>query len=154
MTFQDNKQETFCIDDFMDELHIYVTQTLQNKGKSKVGVEIFKYTKKKKCFIHTDRTRLRQIFVNLLDNAVKFTDVGLIYFGYHTSVGNNMNFFVDDTSDGIFNDEDLNLSIAHGLVKLMGGEMEVRPAEDSGMSVSFNITCQKIEGEKADIAAS
>ena len=147
MTIQENKEEKFCIDDLMDELYTYVTQKLQNKGKSNVGVEIIKYSDAEKYWICTDRERLRQIFVNLLDNAVKFTNVGGIFFGYHTSVGDNMNFFVDDTSDGFINDADLDITIAQGLVKLMGGEMEVRPAEDAGISVNFNITCEKIDNE-------
>ena len=148
MNIQENNEETFCIDDFMNELHTYVTQQLKNKGKSKVGVEIFNLSNVEKCLIQTDRTRLRQIFINLFDNAIKFTAVGYILFGYHISNAPNIvNFFVDDTGNGIINDADLDISIAQGLVKLMGGEMEVRPAEDAGISVNFNITCEKFISE-------
>ena len=56
-------------------------------------------------------------------------------------VRNNIKFFVDDTGNGIHNENDLNLSIAQGLIQQLGGEMEVRPTDDVGTSVGFNIVC-------------
>jgi len=139
------QSETFCLDDLIDELYIFVKQELQKSGKTNVGVEVCKYSNIKKCWVSTDRTRLRQIFRNLLDNAVQLTDRGYIFFGYHTSVNNNINFFVDDTGVGIYSDTNLGLSIAEGLVQQMGGKMEVKPAEDAGTSVHFNIICTPVE---------
>ena len=81
----------------------------------------------------------------LLENAVKYTNVGLIYFGYHSSVINNMNFFVEDTGLGVCNKDDPNMLIAQGLVQLMGGEMEVETSEIAGTSIYFNIICTAIE---------
>jgi len=145
---QDNPEETFCIDAFIQEMHTYAAQHLQSKGKSNIGVEIFNLSNVEKCLIKTDRNRLQQIFINLIDNAIKHTDTGYILFGYHVSnAPNYMNFFVDDTGTGIINDTDLDITIAQELVKLMGGKMEVRPSDDAGISVNFGITCERFEAE-------
>ena len=140
---QNLKIEKFCIDDLMDELYHYTKKELQNRGKLNVGVEILKYSDDEKCWVQTDRLRLRQIFTSLLDKAIKFTDMGYIFFGYHKSINNHFRFFVDDTGTGIYNDADLDLSIARGLVQMMGGKMEIRPSNDAGISVNFNIVCEK-----------
>jgi len=137
--------ETFSMDELMDELYTYAKNELQKSGKSNVGIEIFKFSDFEKCWVHTDRIRLRQIFINLLDAAVKLTDTGYIFFGYHTSVSNNMNFFVEDTGSGIYNDDNFGMTIAHGLVHQMGGKMEVEFQENAGMSVDFNIMCYPCE---------
>ena len=147
MNHQDKniKVEMFCLDELMDELYNYTKKELQNRGKSNVGVEIIKYADLEKCYVQTDSLRLRQIFTSLLDNAIKFTDMGYIFFGYHMSINNHFSFFVDDTGTGIYNDADLDLSIAQGLVQLLGGKMEIRPSEDAGISINFSIICQHFE---------
>jgi signal transduction histidine kinase len=142
---QNLKMEKFCIDDLMEELYIFVKKELQNFGKQHVGVKNFNYPGIEKCWVYSDRERLRQIFCNLLDNAVKFTDKGYIFFGYHISASNHINFFVDDTGIGTYNDTDLVMSIAQGLVQQFGGKIDVRETKDAGMSVNFKIACQLCE---------
>jgi signal transduction histidine kinase len=137
--------ETFCMDDLMDELCYYTKNELQKRGKSNVGVELCNFSDYEKCWVHTDRVRLRQIFNNLLDISVRQTDTGYIFLGFHTSVSNNMNFFVDDTGNSIFDDDCLELVIARGLIQQMGGNMEVIPTKDAGTSVNFNIMCYPCE---------
>ncbi len=51
-------------------------------------------------FIISDETRLRQIFMNLIGNAIKFTEDGVIEFGYMID-NKNIIFFVKDTGKGI-----------------------------------------------------
>lgn len=137
--------ETFCLDELMDEMYQYARTELKKKGRSDVDVEILKYSRYEKCWLHADRVKLKQIFTNLLDIAVKYTDRGCIFIGYHTSVGNNINFFVEDTGMGICNDNDIELSIAQGLIQMLGGSMEIRPAEEAGTAVNFNIVCTPCE---------
>ena len=56
--------------------------------------------------INTDPIRLRQILVNLVNNAVKFTEKGSVTFGYYTSK-DHIIFYVKDTGIGI-SKKDLN----------------------------------------------
>ncbi|MEL7372781.1 MAG: ATP-binding protein, partial [Myxococcota bacterium] len=90
--------------------------------------------------IHADSTRIRQILLNLVGNAVKFTSDGVISISMN-SVGDQLRFSVEDTGIGIspevipslfrpfmqadastsrrFGGTGLGLSICHQLVKLM-----------------------------------
>jgi len=61
------------------------------------------------------------------------------------TVDGSMNFFVEDTGSGIYNDDNFGMTIAHGLVHQMGGKMEVEFQENAGMSVDFNIMCYPCE---------
>jgi len=143
-------EEVFCIDELMGELLLYVTHELQKAGKPNVHVEIFKPSKPEKNLINTDRVKLKQIFFILLDNAVKFTDTGFIIFGFHISTGNRVSLFVDDTGNGIFDDDDLDFSIADGLIRQLGGNMEITFMEGGGMAVKFHINytpCEVFENK-------
>ena len=140
--------ETFCLNELMDEMKTYAEQELDKYGRSNVHVEIFKDYNERN-WVHTDRKSLRQILSILLDNAVKHTDRGAILFDYQLPilfpVRNYISFFVDDTGHGIHNENDENLSIAQGLIRKLGGEMEVRPTDYAGTSVIFHIICTPFE---------
>jgi signal transduction histidine kinase len=145
----DEQSETFCLHELKTELKTYVEQELEKMGKTEVKVEIFKDYHPEKIQIHADRKCLREILTILLDNAVKHTDKGCILFDYNISiispVQDTVGFFVDDTGDGVYDENDPNLALANELVAQMGGELEVRPAGKAGTSVSFNIACAPFE---------
>jgi signal transduction histidine kinase len=106
---------------------------------------------------------LKQVFNNLLGNALKFTSEGEIVFGYELSEG-YLNFFVSDTGKGIAQDKisiiferfrqeeenytrkfggtGLGLTISKGLVELMGGEIRVDSEECKGSKFTFSIPYQ------------
>jgi len=140
--------ETFCLNELMEEMKIYAEQELKKYGRSNVQVEFFKDYNAKN-WVHTNRKCLKQILSILLDNAVKNTDRGAILFDYQLPiffpVRKNVNFFVDDTGNGIYNEDDMNVSIARGLVQQLGGALEVRPTSEAGTSVKFNIICMPFE---------
>jgi len=111
--------------------------------------------------IHTDETRLNQIFNNLLNNALKFTKDGEIEFGARQVSGNSIEFIVKDTGIGIakenlelifnrFRQEEnttnrtyggngLGLSIVKELLKIMQGDIRVESEPGRGTSFIFHL---------------
>jgi signal transduction histidine kinase/CheY-like chemotaxis protein len=108
-----------------------------------------------------DETRLTQIFTNLLDNAVKFTDKGEIAFGIRSLSDSEISFFVSDTGKGIprekqarifkrFAQEDdtisrryggtgLGLAIVKSLLDLMGGSIRLDSTPGEGSCFEFTL---------------
>lgn len=112
--------------------------------------------------ILTDETKLKQILINLITNAVKFTDSGSICFGYsvHRKKG-QIEFKVEDTGNGISKDYvkvifdrfrqieatispeltglGLGLSITKAYVEMLGGNISVKSVVGKGSVFSFTI---------------
>jgi PAS domain S-box-containing protein len=113
-----------------------------------------------------DPVRINQILVNLLGNALKFTNEGYVKLGLTlVNKDENLNyikFLVEDTGIGIekskqklifesFSQEDtsisrkfggtgLGLAISKQLVEMMGGELIVESAKDEGARFFFTIS--------------
>lgn len=110
--------------------------------------------------IYSDRDKLKQVFSNIVSNAIKFTKQGSIDLGY-TLNNKEVIFFVKDTGIGIrkelhnavferfrqveisdtrnYSGTGLGLSISRGLVNLLGGEIWIESEPDKGTTVFFNI---------------
>jgi signal transduction histidine kinase len=108
--------------------------------------------------ICTDRVRLKQIMINLVNNACKYTDNGSIEF-YYTIKNDSLVFVVKDTGIGIpeesqnfifdrfmqasngrttgRNSTGLGLSITKTYLNLMGGSISVKSKVDVGSEFSF-----------------
>ncbi len=107
--------------------------------------------------VEGDETKLRQVLINLLGNAVKFTDRGHITLGAVWSDG-RARFTVADTGHGIAPAEmamlfepfsqtasgrkaqegtGLGLVISRNFVRLMGGDMTVESRIDEGTTFRF-----------------
>lgn len=116
-----------------------------------------------------DAKRLTQILVNLITNAIKFTDQGEVRL-ILSRHGSRLNFTVSDTGTGIPPERldelfqpfvqvhdaqapqtngasnagtGLGLAICKSLVELMGGEIEVRSERGRGTSVCVSLPLQE-----------
>ncbi len=123
------------------------------------------------CHIITDRTRIKQIVINLVGNACKYTDEGSIHFGY-TFINNTLHFFVHDTGIGIDEKQQehvferfmqvtldnipkrestgLGLAISKTYLKMMGGDIKVKSQLGKGSEFSFKLTVE-FDDEKNQI---
>ena len=110
--------------------------------------------------IKTDREKLFAILSNLIKNAIKYSHIGSISFGYVLK-GYFLEFFVEDTGIGIPKDrqqaifdrfvqadiEDikvyegsgLGLSISKAYIELIGGEIWVESTEGKGSKFYFTL---------------
>ncbi len=113
-------------------------------------------------WVRGDPLRLRQILLNLLDNAIKFTRDGEVVLGAEAQDGHLIRFTVRDTGVGIprsvqehifqafaqadgtvsrkFGGTGLGLAICRQLVRLMGGELELDSAPGQGSCFRFSLS--------------
>ncbi|MGM0507577.1 MAG: response regulator [Fusobacteriota bacterium] len=141
----------------------------------KKGLEVIYYSDKDlPKIVRGDESKIRQVLINLISNAIKYTETGNIYFEVkYEKVTNDkvkLNFSIKDTGIGIseskkdkifkpfiqgdlsytkkYQGTGLGLSISKELVKLMGGEIGFTSEEDLGSEFYFSIELGKVLGKK------
>ncbi len=145
----------------LDQLHLSFTHKLKLIPESHVQLLCEKTVTDGKFIFEVDELKLKQIFVNLLDNALKFTLEGSIRFGFRMPENGTISFFVTDTGIGIepkyqeivferfrqaeiinrndYKGTGLGLSICKGNVELMGGKIWVESIPDKGSQFYFQL---------------
>jgi signal transduction histidine kinase/DNA-binding response OmpR family regulator len=128
--------------------------------------------------VFVDRTRLRQVLINLAGNAVKFTDDGGVLLSARRAAGSGIVFAVSDSGPGIppgeaerlfdeFEQMDtapsrrhggagLGLAISRRIVRRMGGDVTLSPGHGGGSVFSFTldlpVAASASPSEPADLA--
>ena len=91
----DRKRERFNLTQLYNELYVMMRSKILN-----VDVELVQDNPCPECWIFLDSNRLKQVWMNFLTNAIKYTRSGYIRMGY--SVENEgIRFYVEDTGAGI-----------------------------------------------------
>lgn len=155
-------EESFYVDEIVEDAIKVLSQQINDKG---IEIPVF-YSENCPLSIVSDKVRIRQIILNLLGNAIKFTPRGQIkvkidYEPINVTKG-NMTFTVIDSGVGIpqekqqlifqaFSQADisdsrkyggtgLGLTISNHLVKMLGGShLKLKSTEAVGSEFSFCI---------------
>ncbi|HMP30035.1 MAG TPA: ATP-binding protein, partial [Saprospiraceae bacterium] len=157
-------KEAFSPDALVYNVHSIMYSQAKDKNlefKLNVGPNI-------KPVLKGDETRLRQVLINLVGNAIKFTDKGSIQLSVELKAENKINqtlkFEVADTGIGMseefifkifdkFSQEHntskrkyegtgLGMAISNDLIQLMGGKMSVKSIKNQGTTCSFELTLE------------
>lgn len=81
---------------------IYETIKVTIPEEKKIAFHFNKDKSYNKTYVKIDETKVKQIIVNLINNAIKYTDTGEISFGFSITVEKQqIEFYVKDTGYGI-----------------------------------------------------
>ncbi|WP_171596155.1 tetratricopeptide repeat-containing hybrid sensor histidine kinase/response regulator [Marinifilum caeruleilacunae] len=94
------KKSNFYIYPVLEELRQVFEEQKHKAEKSDLEINLYIPEEIENISMHSDQIRLKQILINLLRNAMKFTDSGKIDFGIELIEG-HIRFFVKDTGIGI-----------------------------------------------------
>ncbi|RLD62857.1 MAG: hypothetical protein DRJ01_05260 [Bacteroidetes bacterium] len=143
------------------DLYSFFRIELLKQKKHKIDLRINMAFDDVKSKLIVDGDRLKQILINLIGNAIKFTKEGYIEFGYELVNNSIIKFFVSDTGIGIDKDKQLmifdrfrqidetntrkyggtglGLAISKSLVELMNGKIWIDSEIGKGTSVYFTL---------------
>jgi len=165
------KIEAVNINELLDEVY----QSLYPTINSNVSFEIKKNLPNNRSIVITDKSKLRQILNNLINNANKFTKSGRITVGYKLK-SNELEFYIEDTGIGIdpilqdkifdrfiqaeveitrqYGGTGLGLAICKGNIKLLNGRVWVCSEINKGSTFYFTIPYTPIKETASNEIAS
>ncbi|PLX12609.1 MAG: hypothetical protein C0597_13000 [Marinilabiliales bacterium] len=163
-----NKTKT-NLNTMLDELLMDYVEFKNNMKLSNIELDLHKELLDKEIHILTDQKRLKQIYSNLLDNALKFTEKGKVEFGY-TVENNQLVCYVSDTGIGIDENEQefifnhfrqvdesttrkyggtgIGLALCKRLIELLGGKIWVESKKGKGSKFLFSIPFDVVKPEQ------
>jgi PAS domain S-box-containing protein len=151
------RQTSIPCSEIVHEVDVLYRRKIESKGLE-FRIKISEATLN--CVVFADHDRLKQVFSNLLGNALKFTQQGYIEIGVRR-LKKNLEFRVSDTGIGIatqhhtqvfdrfrqveasynrrFGGNGLGLAITKNLIELMGGRIWLESELGKGSSFFFTV---------------
>ncbi|MGC8865702.1 MAG: PAS domain S-box protein [Bacteroidales bacterium] len=134
--------ETISVSRLMSEIHDFINSYQQVENKQNLQIIYRPDPSAEEMKMVTDTQKLNDILINLIKNAIKFTDEGFVEYGYQVS-NETITFFVKDSGVGIPEDKyevifekfrqgddsstrrhggtGIGLTLVKGLTELLGG---------------------------------
>jgi signal transduction histidine kinase/ActR/RegA family two-component response regulator len=156
------------LDDLVFDLYTFFNEIKFKQEKEHLALRILNINDDENNVLITDGNRVRQVLSNLINNAIKFTESGVVEFGYiNNSEDRNIQFFVRDTGIGIPPDKielifeqfrqveegttrkyggtGIGLFISKHIVNLLGGKIWVESMLGEGTSFFFTIPYESMQ---------
>lgn len=162
------RNQTFSLMDHFMENKASFDNILRTSAKHEQIQLVFKPdTHWLSSYVTADRSKINQVLTNLFKNAIKFTQKGIIEFGYKVDDKSNLMFYVKDTGIGIPKDKQciifdffrqgddsttrayggigIGLAISQKITKIMKGELKVVSEPGAGSTFSLIIPVELSE---------
>lgn len=169
----ESQKETLNISDFdLHEMLRLLEKMFSLQAREK-NLDLQFNIKKVPQFVRSDKAKLRQVIINLLTNAIKFTEQGHVYFiADHkeplafSDTQTHLQFTVEDSGCGIEHKEfpqifqpfaqtasgkelqkgtGLGMFISRSFVRMLGGDITVESTVDKGTRFCFDIVVNVIK---------
>lgn len=154
------------IDNLLFEVYTFFNEVKFKQEKEHISIRLLNLNDDESSIILTDPVRLRQVLVNLIGNALKFTEKGVVEFGYINKPDSRcIEFFVRDTGIGIpenkhgiiferfrqieegatrkYGGTGIGLYISKNVINLLGGEIWFESTVGKGTTFYFTLPYRK-----------
>jgi signal transduction histidine kinase/CheY-like chemotaxis protein len=162
------KHDTVRFQDFLDQIFWMLRPSAQAKGLD------FRadYPERLPEYVRMDQSRLRQVLINLVSNAIKFTETGSVIFKV-SYAGQIATFEVIDTGPGIRQEDrerifdpferggddshngqpgvGLGLPITQAIVRILGGDLVFDSAPGRGSRFKVTLMLGHVAGKICDM---
>lgn len=159
---------TVDVYELLDEVYIFFKPEAENKG---LQLSNLNGQADERLMIETDKEKVFATLMNLVKNALKYTDKGSIEFGCEQQE-HFLKFFVNDTGIGVPADRQkdiferfvqantndkkvtqgsgLGLAISKSYIKMLGGEIGVWSSDHTGSKFYFTIPHHDVRNQTKD----
>lgn len=163
------RNESCSINQLLTDIYHFFNIDKHRNNRHHIALLLNLGSKKGEFSFYTDQFRLHQVITSLLSNAFKYTEKGIIEFGYELEEnGEKVTFYVRDSGKGVLQEKSkqifesfekgdeyeygknldsgvgLGLTLAKGIIGLMGGDIWVEANVFQGSTFKFNIPYQGV----------
>ena len=160
----DTSYSSFNLNYLLDEIHEQFSPFIESKNKSHLQFFVEKSLNDDDCSIYTDKSKIKQVLLYIINNAIKYTDKGEVKFGYEINDA-TIQFFISDTGIGIpdcdkeiifdkfrngsitnnpiYGGNGLGLTISKSIIELLGGSVWFESKLSVGTTFYVKIPIQK-----------
>ncbi len=154
------RKKEFKLNELFNELPLVIEKFQNSEQKQHLDIKFIPTISDQDTTIYSNSSKIKQILIKLLSNAIKFTKEGLIEYGYNI-FKNEILFFVKDTGIGISKEKQkiifekfrqaddsltrefggigLGLALVKRMVELLDGEIWFESSLNIGSTFYFNI---------------